>query len=251
MNDSIGNWSNVSIGTHTAYQYEPLKRNEHGYVLIYLHGVHQGKLDDKPEFIEQLEKFGLPVIAPQTQRSWWTDRICTEFDTNTSAQDYVMEQVVPYIEQEYQVTSPKIALFGTSMGGQGALRLSYKFPDIFPVVAGISPAIDYQNWMRQQEDSPLWQMYDAPEQARQDSATLHIHPLNWPRNQFFCCCPQDADWWDSSDRLRMKLYSLGVPHECELETKGGGHGFPYYNIMAQRVIQFLWDSLEKERRRVV
>ena len=129
--------------------------------------------------------------------------------------------------------------------------MSYKFPDIFPVVAGISPAIDYQNWMRQQEDSPLWQMYDTPEQARQDSATLHIHPLNWPRNQFFCCCPEDTDWWDSADRLRMKLYSLGVPHECELETKGGGHGFPYYQIMAERAIQFLWDSLEKERRRIV
>ncbi|MFI4875531.1 MAG: esterase, partial [Blastopirellula sp. JB062] len=98
---------------------------------------------------------------------------------------------------------------------------------------------------------PLWQQYDAPEEARQDTATLHIHPLNWPRHQYFCCCVDDVDWWESSERLRMKLHSLGVPHQCELEIRGGGHGFGYYCQMAPRVIDFVYESLEKERRRVV
>ena len=61
-------------------------------------------------------------------------------------------------------------------------------------------------------------MYRDAEQARQDTATLHIHPLNWPRHQWFCCDPADYRWHDSADRLRMKLYSLGVPYECDLET---------------------------------
>ncbi|MEX2358015.1 MAG: esterase, partial [Pirellulaceae bacterium] len=116
--------------------------------------------------------------------------------------------------------------------------------------AAISPAIDYQIRMQADPDDNLWQMYDSPEQARQDTATLHIHPLNWPRHQFFCCCPEDRTWWDSADRLRMKLYSLGVPFTCEMETAGGGHGPPYYGLMADRALQFLWDSLEAERRRV-
>ena len=45
----------------------------------------------------------------------------------------------------------------------------------------------------------------------------------------------------------MKLYSLGVPHEVDLETEGGGHGFPYYNLMAERAIAFLVERLDKER----
>ena len=136
------------------------------------------------------------------------------------------------------------------MGGQGALRLAYKYPNQFPIVAGISPAIDYQSRFYE-GDETIPQMYADPEAVRQDTATLHIHPLNWPRNQFFCCCPEDERWWESAERLRMKLYSLGVPFECDMETKGGGHGFGYYNIMAERAIGFLAERLEKERLRVV
>jgi hypothetical protein len=36
----------------------------------------------------------------------------------------------------------------------------------------------------------------------------------------------------------MKLYSLGVPHECDLETSGV-HGFEYYSLMAERAVGFI------------
>ncbi len=135
------------------------------------------------------------------------------------------------------------------MGGQGALRISYKHPDLFAVVAAISPAIDFQ--LRYDEDEILQQMYSDPEAVRQDTATLHIHPLNWPRHQLFCCDPADHRWWDSADRLKMKLWSLGVPHECDLETTNGGHGFEYYNAMAERAVGFIAELPAQERRRFV
>ena len=60
------------------------------------------------------------------------------------------------------------------MGGQGALRFSYKHPNTFPVVAAISPAIDYHH--RFDDDEVLQDMYSNKESVRQDTATLHIHP---------------------------------------------------------------------------
>ena len=89
------------------------------------------------------------------------------------------------------------------------------------------------------------------EDARQDTATLHIHPLNWPRHQFFCCDPADVRWHESADRLHMKLYSLGVLHECDLETESGGHGWSYYDHMAEAALGFIVERLEQERRRIV
>ena len=72
------------------------------------------------------------------------------------------------------------------MGGQGALRFAFKHPQLFPIVAAISPAIDYQMRYYDEEEVTIPQMYDDPKQARQDTATLHVHPLNWPRNIWFC-----------------------------------------------------------------
>ena len=218
-------------------------------MILYLHGVHLQRLQDKTPFMEAFDQHGLPVIAPHTQRSWWTDRICAEFDPELTAEAHVLDNVVPFIRQRWQLAEGGIGLLGTSMGGQGALRLAYKRPSIFPVVAAISPAIDYQ--LRFEEgDETLPLMYRDAEQARQDTALLHIHPLNWPRHQFFCCDPNDYPWFVSAERLRMKLGSLGVPFECDLETTGGGHGFEYYNQMAEKTVGFLVNRLEKERLRV-
>ena len=243
-------WTEESVGGHPCDVYEPTRRNEHGYVVIYLHGVHLNRLVDKPAFVEQFERNGLPVIAPMTQRSWWTNRICPEFDPRLTAERHVLDNVLPFLERRFDARPPQIGLLGTSMGGQGALRFSYKYPQRFPVVAALSPAIDYQSRFYEEDDT-IPQMYPDPEAVRQDTATLHIHPLNWPRHQFFCCDPADHPWWESADRLRMKLAALGVPHESDLATTGGGHGFAYYNSMAARAVAFLVERLDQERRRVV
>ena len=238
------------MGGHPCDVFEPAVMNEAGFVVLFLHGVHIGRLGENPYFTDQFNRHGLAVVSPITERSWWTDRICEEFDPQLTAEQHVLQNVLPYIEQRWETKVPRVGLLGTSMGGQGSLRFAYKYPELFPVVAAISPAIDYQQRF-DQGDVTLPLMYEEPETARQDTATLHIHPLNWPRHQFFCCDPTDEDWFESSDRLQMKLSSLGIPFECDLETEAGGHGFTYYNHMAERAIGFLVEHLEAERRRLV
>lgn len=248
----IGHWDVELVAGHPCDVFTPENINPHGYVLLYLHGVHQNKLNHQTDFVREFERHGLPVISPRTKRSWWSDRICAEFDTEISAEKHVLRNILPYIQRRWGTEPPQIGLFGTSMGGQGALRFAYKFPDTFPVVAGISPAIDYQIRIQHpEEDEPLFDMYEDAEECRQDTALLHIHPLNWPRHQFFCCDPTDYPWADSADRLRMKLSSLGVPFEADLETQGGGHGFGYYNVMARKSIDFIANALDRERLRFV
>ena len=245
----MSQWTQESAAGHRCDFFEPSQRDPRGFVVLYLHGIHLNPLSDHPHITGLFEQFGLPVIAPFAGRCWWVNRICPDFDPALTPERHILDNILPLIAERWGATSPKIGLLGTSMGGQGALRLAYKFPNRFPVVAALSPAIDYQ--IRYDEDEILQAMYFDPEAARQETALLYVHPLNWPRHQFFCCDPADHRWWDSADRLRMKLYSLGVPHECDLETTGGGHGFDYYNLMAERAVRFLMDRLDQERRRLV
>ncbi|HTN77644.1 MAG TPA: alpha/beta hydrolase-fold protein [Pirellulaceae bacterium] len=243
-------WSEITVGGHPCDLFEPQVRHAHGFVLIYLHGVHLNRLHDKPAFVAEFERHGLPVVCPVTNRSWWTDRICHDFDPTITAEQHLLRNVLPWIAERLGASPPQIGLLGTSMGGQGALRFAYKHPNTFPVVAAISPAIDYH--LRYDEgDATIPQMYPDKEAARQDTALLHIHPLNWPRHQYFCCDPEDYRWHTAADRLRMKLWSLGVPHEHDLTTTGGGHSFEYYGLMAPKAIDFLVERLERERLRVV
>jgi pimeloyl-ACP methyl ester carboxylesterase len=250
MSSAGGNWSVVEVAGHPCDVYEPPRRDERGFAVIYLHGVRLTRLVDNEAFTSEFARYGLPVIAPVTGRSWWTDRICPEFDPRLTAERHVLSNILPWVDEHWGAAPPRLALLGTSMGGQGALRFAFKHPTKFPVVAAISPAIDYQ--LRFDEgDETLPVMYEDPESVRQDTATLHVHPLNWPRNIWFCCDPADDRWHESADRLRMKLGALGIPHERDLETTGGGHSFDYYNRMAPRAIGFIAERLEREERRVV
>jgi hypothetical protein len=64
------------------------------------------------------------------------------------------------------------------------------------------------------------------------------------------CDPADAEWFESAERLTMKLRSIGIPFESDLETSAGGHSWEYFDMMAPRVIGFVADRLEQESRRV-
>ncbi|MBX3415903.1 MAG: prolyl oligopeptidase family serine peptidase [Pirellulales bacterium] len=251
MSSIPGTWSETQVAGHPCDVYEPPQPSPHGFVVVYLHGVHLNRLVENAAFSAEFARHGLRVIAPLTQRSWWTNRICTEFDPQLTAERHLLDNVLPEIERRWDTKPTQIALLGTSMGGQGALRFAFKYPALFPVVAGISPAIDYYTRMEEEGDETLWEMYDDPEQARQDTATLHVHPLNWPRHLFYCCDPADERWHESAERLTTKLAALGIPFTCDLDTTGGGHGFEYYNRMAPKAVGFIAEQLERERLRVV
>jgi S-formylglutathione hydrolase FrmB len=250
MNDPDRRWSEIDVSGHRCRLFEPSTPSPHDYVVIYLHCSHGASLRHYPAFTSEFERYGLRVIEPVSGLSWWTDRIWPEFDANISAEAYVLTQVAPFVAERWNSRPPQLALLGVSMGGQAALRIAYKHPNVFPTVAAISPAIDFQKRIEEGVDPGLEFMYGDPETARQDTATLHIHPLNWPRHQFFCCDPTDLRWHESAERLRMKLWSLGVPFEYDLETSAGGHSFEYASYMAPRAVGFIAQSLEQERLRV-
>lgn len=243
-------WFDIQIDGHTCRVFEPTNPSPYGYTVLYLHSRYVEHLADHPRITRLLERYGLRAISPVTGLTWWSNRIAVAFDEHITAEQYVLQSVLPYLAEHWQCRPPRIALYGGSMGGQGALRLAYKHPDQFPVVAAIFPSIDFQKRIRE-GDPLLSAMYRDEEDARQDTATLHIHPLNWPRHQWFCCDPTDHRWWDSADRLRMKLSSLGVPHECDLETRAGGHTWKYFARMSEPALAFITERLEQERLRIL
>ena len=241
---SKGNWKREDIDGHPCDLFFPSQPNRYGYTIIYLHDLSMQGWKGCTNFDHVFDQFGLRVIAPDVKRSWWSDKICMEFDEMRSAQNYLLESLMPWLNANWEILPPRIGLLGTGMGGQGSLRFGFKYPDLFPVVSAINPAIDHQScWW--EPESFLDQMYVSEEAVRQDTATLHIHPLYWPRNIWFC---SDSDWLESGQRLQMKLSALGIPHEAELDPTDQSPN-EYEQQMATPAVEFLMERLEAERRR--
>jgi hypothetical protein len=243
-------WSIVSLAGHDCEVYAP-PHPLPGRALIQLHDLRAGRLQDFAPLRAAIEAAHLPTLAPLTGRSWWLDRIMPAFDTRITPERFVVDTIRAEIGHRFGVAPPGIGLVGTGMGGQGALRIAYRHPATFPVAAAIAPAIDFHEGMRRADErddgelfDTLWETFGDVERARQDTAILHVHPLNWPRHQWFASDPLDRHWHDGAARLHSKLNALGVPHEARLDD-----GAAFLDRMAAEAIGFVIAALDAESRR--
>ena len=242
-------WSSVDIDGKTADVLDAPGVDCPRFGTLFLHGHGLETLHDRPAFSRILEELRLACVCPHGQHSWWGDRVCTEFDATITPERYILDSVVRFFRDRWGLAPPAIGIFGISMGGQGALRLAFKHPQQFPVVAGISSALDYHDLYGQ--GSTIDAMYDSKEQCRQDTALMHVPPVGYPPHIFFCIDPTDADWCRGNDRLHEKLSALGIAHEIAFTTCAGGHSWDYFEHMAERVERFMSAGLEQETRRLL
>ena len=237
-----GKWTTELVEGRSVEIFQPNGAEAPTGCVLYLHGHGKVMLSENATFTDLLQQHNLVAVCPDGARSWWMDRVCDDFSTEHSPQDWIVEYLLPLIEQRWNIEPPQIALLGISMGGQGALQLSFRYAAQFPVVAAISPAVDFHQLYGQ--GLPLDQMFSDIEDARQATVVLNLHPLAWPRYQWFCCDPTDSDWMDGCVRLGMKLSSSGILHERDLETSAGGHTWEYFNHMAPKAFEHIVKGLK-------
>ena len=244
MTPMLPGWSRTAVAGKPADAFDPPGGSR--FALLYLHPVGMESLSDNAAWTAELARHRIACCAPVGMRSWWADRVCPEFDPELTAERHLLVNVLPWMAARWGKVA---AVAGISMGGQGALRLGFKYPDLFPVVAGLASAIEYERWYGQ--GTPLDDMYRSREACRQDTAGLHIQPNKYPPHIWFTCDPADAEWHRGNDRLHEKLLALGVPHEADLETEMGGHTWAYFDGMAPTLFTWLNAAMAKQARRLM
>src|SRR5204863_6298940 len=131
--------------------------------LPHLDGV---TLKDNPVWTSLLAANRMACVCPDGGESWWADRISPSFDPARTAERYLLDDVVPWALTRFGLTANALALSGVGAGGQGALRVGFKHPGQFRVVAAAEAALDhYELYGR---GTALDDMYASREHCRQD-----------------------------------------------------------------------------------
>jgi S-formylglutathione hydrolase len=218
--DELMPWSKAEIGE----LFTP--RESARFTLLWLHG--QDEMPPNDAFTTLLEAHRLSCLAPSAGGTWWLD------DAD------ITNRILPWIHERWR----GVAVAGVEMGGQGAIRLALKHPKLVPVAAGLGSAIDFHELHGR--GTPLDERFPSRERARQDTATLHMHPSEWPPHLWFACDPADP-WFRGNDRLHEKLRAYGVPHTADLESSGSD----YFEAMLKPMFAFLIAGLEAQSRRLM
>ena len=110
-------------------------------VLYYLHGlgdsersmVNTGAWNMYLDLVEQGQVGEYLIVTPAGYKSFYVNSL----DGKTRYEDFFIKEFLPFIEHTYHVRAERSArgLLGVSMGGYGAMRFAFKYPELFGSVS--------------------------------------------------------------------------------------------------------------------
>ena len=116
-------------------------------VLYYLHGLgdneqsllNLGGWDVITELRRQGKIGDFIVLAPSAGRTFYLN----SKNSKTGYEDFFIKEFMPQMEKKYRAESTRATrgITGVSMGGYGALRFAFKYPDQFAAVSAQMPAL--------------------------------------------------------------------------------------------------------------
>lgn len=227
-------WQRITIAGKPADVFDPPSALP--FAILYLHDELAATPATDAALTAELRARRLRCVAPIAGQSWWVDRVAPAFDPALTAERHLLNNVTPWIESTWKLAPRAVAVAGGGMGGQGAVRLGLRHPARFPIVASLNGAFDFHEHYGR--GTSLDALYRTREEARQDTAVLHVHGHDWPPHIWFACAPA-SEWYRGNDRLHEKLVAIGVPHTAELNGADAG-----------AMLAFVVAALERESRRL-
>lgn len=198
-------------------------------LLLFLHGGGGSKkylTQMRPVFDEMWKAGLLPpmvVVTPSAARSFYMD--CK--DGSQKWETFLRTEFLTHLREQYKVTKERkgTLLFGISMGGLGALRLGFKFPETFGGLAAIEPGIDPV--LKWKDLSVRYKFYRSAELME----TIFGRPFDeayWEANNVAAIAVTQAD--------KLRTASLGVYIEA------GDEDLFYLHEAAEFLHRILWDQ---------
>lgn len=180
------------------------------------------------------------IVAPEGKRSFYINSA----DGHARYSDFLIREFIPYIESHYSIRRERSAraISGVSMGGYGALRFAFAYPELFSSVSAQSAALLTEapqpagtmpmptplggmmgSVFGNPIDLPHWNQNSPFVLAKQNRAKIRATRLAI----YFNCGREDEFGFDrGAEELHRRLQAESVAHEFHLYP--GNHGAEYF-----------------------
>lgn len=173
------------------------------------------------------DQYGCILVCPDGgKNSWYLD---SPVDNDSRYESYLISDVIPWVDRMYRTIDDREgrAITGLSMGGQGALYLALRHPDMFIATGSMSGGIDLT------VSTKRWEIADKLGSYKQ-------YPTRWEENSvmnmaelfqgsglhILIDCGVNDIFIDANRTLHQRLLKNKVAHTYIERT--GGHTWSYW-----------------------
>lgn len=232
-------------------------------VVYLLHGLGGGQREwlrggQVDEMLDRLIGTGSiePTIAvmPEAGKSWYVDS--RRFGGPGDYETAIVRDLVAGIDANYPTLAEAQhrGIAGISMGGHGALRLAFAYPDVFSAVAALSPGIWLPGGVSERTgpateapaDRERWyprttgETFDLDTFDTQSPFALVDDVARLERPPAIFLAVGDDDYWklhDGTVEMYIELRRAGLTPE--LRVADGGHDWEYWRGVTGEALRFL------------
>lgn len=207
------------------------------YLLNGFGGDNNTWISVQPKLEEIADNYGMVIVMPDGQNSWYWD---SPVQPDMKMESFIIKELVPYVDANYPtIKKPsKRAVTGLSMGGQGAMYLAMRHPDVFGNVGSTSGGVDIRpfpkNWKMEEW---LGEQSKNPENWNDHSIVNFVPTLIPGQLNIIFDCGTDDFFYQVNENLHTALLAADIPHDYI--SRPGNHSLPYWrNSILYQLLYF-------------
>lgn len=215
------------------------------YPVVYLlHGFGDdySYYSKKMDLAAAASRYGVIIVCPDGRNSWYWD---SPVDSRMQMESYIVRDLVPTVDRDFR-TIPEAssrAITGLSMGGQGAMWLAIRHPDIWKNVATMSGGVD----ITQPQFHKKWTMskrlgtYESnPRRWQEHSIVNLVKDLEPQTLNIMIVCGTEDFFYDVNCDLDRELNRHKVGHT--FVTAPGNHSWNYWSKVIFPILDFFTEN---------
>jgi len=197
----------------------------------------------KPNLPEIADQYGIMFVCPDGKNSWYWD---SPVDPSYRYETFVSKELVNYIDANYPTLKDRKgrAITGLSMGGHGAMWISFRHKDIFGAAGSTSGGVDIRpfpnNWNmsdrlgKESENQEVWDNHTVINQVdRLQNGDLAL---------IFDCGYSDF-FFEVNNDFHKKLLQYKIDHD--FIVRPGAHNGEYWSNSIDYQILFFKKFFDK------
>jgi S-formylglutathione hydrolase FrmB len=225
------------------------KSNKKFPVVYLLHGFSGNYATWVKSFKEvgkQVDQYGFIAIGVDGNfSSWYFD---SPIDPAFKYETYAINELIPFVDKNYKTIPGREgrAITGLSMGGHGALYLSFKHQDVFGAAGSMSGGVDIrpfpENWDIKKR---LGSITEFPENWEKNTVTNMLELVKENKLKLIIDCGVDDFFMDVNRELHNKMLALKINHDYI--ERPGKHNIEYWENSLKFQLLF-FDNFFKENK---
>ena len=202
-------------------------------------------LSMKPELKDIADRDGLIFVCPDGKNSWYWD---SPKDPSYRYETFVSSELIKYIDSEYPTVKDRSgrAITGLSMGGHGAMWLSFRHKDVFGAAGSTSGGVDIRpfpnNWEMSKQ---LGSESDNQEVWNRHTAITQIDRIKNGELAIIFDCGYSDFFFEVNNDFHKKLLKYKIDHD--FLVRPGSHNGEYWKNSIDYQIMFFKKFFDKNK----